>query len=174
MSTIVLANQAVMTTPRPKLTPDLTFLTSVTYVLICNMPILDDKQIWTHMTTQVVNTKQYWPLQDLSWPRIWHSWPQLPMLWYATCPYLMTNWFEHLWPPYYGPPKLSWPLQDLNLPWIWHSWPQIPKLWYTNAILDIQIWTPMTTLVMTPQAVMTNPWPELTQGLTFLTSNTYA
>ena len=116
MSTIVLANQAVMTTPRPKLTPDLTFLTSVTYVLICNMPILDDNQIWTHMTTQVVNTKQYWPLQDLSWPRIWHSWPQLPMLWYATCPYLMTNWFEHLWPPYYGPPKLSWPLQDLNLP----------------------------------------------------------
>ena len=33
--------KAVMTTPRPKLTLDSTLPTSITYVLTCNMPILD-------------------------------------------------------------------------------------------------------------------------------------
>ena len=40
-----MAIQPAMTTPRPKLTPDLTFLTLITYVLISNMLIRDDKMI---------------------------------------------------------------------------------------------------------------------------------
>jgi hypothetical protein len=48
---------AVMTTPRPKLTPDLTLLTLITYVLICNMPILNDKLILTPMNTLVLTTQ---------------------------------------------------------------------------------------------------------------------
>ena len=35
------------------------------------------------------------------------------------------------------------------------------------------LWPPMTTLVMTTQAVMTTPRPELTPNLTFLTLITY-
>ena len=46
-----MTTQAVTTTPRPELTPDLTFLTSNTYVLICDMPIIDVQLIWTPMTT---------------------------------------------------------------------------------------------------------------------------
>ena len=54
MTTLVSTSQAVMTTPRPKLTPDLTFQTLITYVLICKhvayQNIIDDQQIWTPMT----------------------------------------------------------------------------------------------------------------------------
>ena len=46
--TLVMTTQAVMTPPRPELTPNLTFLSLITYVLICNMPILDDKMIDTY------------------------------------------------------------------------------------------------------------------------------
>ena len=56
MTTPVMITQAVMTTPRPKLTPNLIVLTSITYGLTYNMPILDDKLICTPIMTTLVLT----------------------------------------------------------------------------------------------------------------------
>ena len=111
--------QPAMTTPRPKLTPDLTFLTQNTYVLICNMPIFDIL-IWTPMTTLVMTPQE---VMTTPWPELTQGLTFLTSNNYVLTSNILIlhdNWFEHLWP--------------------------------------------LTTLVMAIQAVMTTPRPKLTPG----------